>query len=64
MSLDPFSNWHFSLRLEGACGRVSKACKNLMSKFSLEGGHHHSGPAYALYEKSFIDAFSSISYSD
>ena len=64
MSLDPFSNWQFSLRLEGACGRVSKACKNLMSKFSLEGGHHHSGPAYALYEKSFIDAFSSISYSD
>ena len=62
MSLDPFSNWQFSLRLEGACGRVSKACKNLMSKFSL--GHHHSGPAYALYEKSFIDAFSSMSYKD
>ena len=64
MSLDTFSNWQFSLRLEGACGRVSKACKNLMSKFSLEGGHYHSGPAYALYEKSFIDAFSSISYND
>ena len=35
-----------------------------MSKFSLEGGHHNSGPAYALYEKSFIDAFISISYND
>ena len=26
MLLDPLSNWQFSLRLEWACGQVSKAC--------------------------------------
>ena len=27
-----------------------------MSRFSLEGGYRHSGPAYAFNEKSFINA--------
>ena len=49
-------NWQFSLRLEGASGRVFKACENLIFRFSLEGGHRHSGPTQALYEKSFVDA--------
>ena len=26
-----------------------------MSRFSLEGGYRHSGPAYAFNEKSFIN---------
>ena len=49
-------SWQFSLKLEGACGRVSKACENLISRFSLEGGRRHSGPTHALYKESFVNA--------
>ena len=35
--------------------RLYRHCKNLMSRFSLEGGYHHSGPDYAFNEKSFIN---------
>ena len=36
--------------------RLYRHCKNLMSRFTLEGGYRHSGPAYAFNEKSFINA--------
>ena len=31
-------------------------CKNLMSRFFLEGGYRHSGPTYDFNGKSFINA--------
>ena len=36
--------------------RLYRHCKNLMSRFTLEGCYRHSGPAYAFNEKSFINA--------
>ena len=36
--------------------RLYRHCKNLMSRFTLEGGYRHSGPTYAFNEKSFINA--------
>ena len=30
-------------------------CKNLMSRFFLEGGYRHSGPTYDFNGKSFIN---------
>ena len=36
--------------------RLYRHCKNLMSRFSLEGDYRHSGLDYAFNEKSFINA--------
>ena len=36
--------------------RLYRHCKNLMSRFSLEGDYRHSGLDYAFNEKSSINA--------
>ena len=36
--------------------RALLTLQKLMARFSLGGGHRHSGPAYAFNEKSFINA--------